>query len=114
MDTCDAERQEFKDKELEKERVEGGMGRAGLGLICVEFSFFCAFEMKKQSIYQSTTNAIPWFFLCCNTILNLISYVDLITKVTKHLGWFHLLKHNIPFCSSNGHTQHENVLLSVT
>ena len=47
MDTC-----EFKDKELEEERVEGGMGRAGLGLICVEFSFFCAFEMKKQSIYQ--------------------------------------------------------------
>ena len=34
MDTWDAERQEFKDDELEEERVEGLMGRVGVGLIC--------------------------------------------------------------------------------
>ena len=34
MDTRDAERQEFKDDDLEKERVEGGMGRVRLGFIC--------------------------------------------------------------------------------
>ena len=101
MDTWHAERLEFNDEELEEERVEGGIGSVGLGLICVIFLFVL---LKWRTSRRHPPMRFPG-----------PSYVVIPFLIWSVLFmWFHLLKQNIHFCSSNGHEQRENVLFSVT